>query len=126
MDRRLAESCRSVVAACAGASHDALMRIAGGLPGYGGVAGIAGLCGWDMRRRLDLCVDGDICATVAGGAITGRRRTAGAAMVHQSRSKGNKAGMAGIALRRCGDVNGRFADGVGVVMATGAAAGDRR
>jgi len=126
MGRRLAEGCRPVVAACAGAGHDALMRIAGGLPGHGGVAGIAGLRGRDMRRRLGLCIDGHIGPAVAGGAITGGRRTAGAAMVHQPRSKSDETGMTGIALGCRGNVVGRFAEGVGAIMAAGAAAGNRR
>lgn len=126
MGRRLAEGCRPVVTACASAGHDALVRIAGRLPGNGGVAGIAGLRGLDMRRRLGLCIDGDIGPAMARSAITGGHRAAGAAMVHQPRSEGDETGVTGIALGRRGDVVGRFAEGIGAVMATGAATGDRR
>lgn len=123
---RLAESCRPIVAACASAGHDALVRIAGGLPGHSGVAGIAGLCSGNMRRRLGLRVDGDISPAVASSAITGSHRAAGAAMVHQPRREGDETAMAGIALGRCRNVVGRFAEGIGTVMATGAATGDWR
>lgn len=101
MSQGLAECRSAVVTGCAGPRHNALMRITGGLPGDSGVAGIALLnTGRDMGCRLDLCVDRNITSVVAGDAVS-----AGSAVVHQPRRKGNKTGMTGVALSCCGNVS---------------------
>lgn len=90
------------------------------------MTGIAGLRARYMCCRFGLRIDGDIGPAVAGGAIAGGDRAAGAAMVHECRRKANETGVAGIALGRGWKVIGRLAQRIGAVVAAGAAAANRR
>lgn len=126
MRSRFTERRCAVMTSGTGASHDALMRVTGGFPGHRSMAGVARLCGRNMRHRLGLCIDGNIGSAMAGSAITGSDRATGSTMVHQPRRKSDEAGMTGVALRRGWYVIGRLAKRTGAVMAGGTPSSHRR
>jgi len=91
-------------------------------PAYGRVVASIALCGGlNVVWRFGQGVLADVGAAVAGRALAGQPR-----MAHRGRSKSRVILVASVTLRRSGNMDGRFAKGVGAVMAGRAATGGRR
>lgn len=102
------------------------MRKTGGLPGGCRMTRVAGLGRRNMGDVLDLGVDGNVGAVMAARTVAGCDRTGGAAVAHRRRGKSRVILVASVALRRSGDMDGRFAKSAGTVMTGRAATGGRR
>lgn len=126
MRGRLAARIDVVVTSGAGTGHHPGVGKTGGLPGGCGMAGIAGLGRRNMRGVLDLGIDGNVGAVMAARTVAGCCRARRAAVAHRRRGKRGVILVAGVALRRSGDMDGRFAQGIGAVMTGRAAAGSGR
>lgn len=126
MRSRFAACIDVVVTGGAGAGHNPGVGKAGGLPGCSRMAGVAGLGRRDMGSVLHLRINGNVGAVMAGRAVAGCDRACGAGVAHRCRGKSRVVLVAGVALRRRGNMDGGLAKGAGTVVARRAAACGRR
>ena len=90
-------------------------------PGSCRVAGITGLVGLNMCRRLDLSILSGICAGVTGRTLPRR-----SGMAHLCRLESKVVGVAAITLGRTWNVVGRLAQRDCSIVASAAAPGRHR